>query len=269
MTVLAIMQGRLGPPSGGRIQSFPSGRWRDEFAGARSAGLAGIEWIYEADRPDANPLASEAGIREIQGVVRFTGARVVSVCADWFMTHPLITGGSGKLAWLVERAAQVGARHVVVPFVDGSALDEREIPRATSELLRARSTAERAGVEIHLETALPPDHVCALLARLPAPCFQVTYDIGNSAALGYDPVEELNAYGARVGSVHVKDRVRGGATVPLGEGAASISTVFRLLRGVRFDGTFVLQVARGADGHEIEWASGARELVERAWEDAR
>ena len=68
-----------------------------------------------------------------------------------------------------------------------------------------------------------------LLSRLPDPPFKANYDTGNSASLGYDPVEELGAYGPRIGSVHVKDRVRGGGTVPLGEGDARVETVFDLL----------------------------------------
>ena len=44
---IGIMQGRLVPKEGGRFQSFPAQRWRDEFANAREAGIANIEWIYE------------------------------------------------------------------------------------------------------------------------------------------------------------------------------------------------------------------------------
>ena len=36
---------------------------------------------------------------------------------------------------------------------------------------------------------------------------KVNYDSGNSASLGYDPTDEFAAYGERVGSVHIKDRV--------------------------------------------------------------
>ena len=46
---IGIMQGRLVPPVKGRIQAFPSERWRDEFALAQQAGLQAIEWIYDLD----------------------------------------------------------------------------------------------------------------------------------------------------------------------------------------------------------------------------
>ena len=56
----------------------------------------------------------------------------------------------------------------------------------------------------------------------PARSFGINYDIGNSAALGYDSAEEISAYAPRILHVHVKDRVRGGTTVPLGTGNADL-----------------------------------------------
>ena len=45
-------------------------------------------------------------------------------------------------------------------------------------------------------------------------------DIGNSASLGLNPLDEFEAFGDRILNVHVKDRVLGGTTVPLGLGNA-------------------------------------------------
>ncbi len=58
----------------------------------------------------------------------------------------------------------------------------------------------------------------------------------------------------RIGSVHIKDRVNGGSTVPLGSGDADLPTLLAGLARLRYQGDYVLQVARGADGHEVEWA---------------
>jgi L-ribulose-5-phosphate 3-epimerase len=90
---------------------------------------------------------------------------------------------------------------------------------------------------------------------------KVTYDSGNSASLGYDTREEFAAYGARVGSVHIKDRVRGGGSVPLGSGDTDFKVLSQCLEEVGFRGDFVLQVARGAAGDEVAWARGNREFV--------
>jgi hexulose-6-phosphate isomerase len=113
---------------------------------------------------------------------------------------------------------------------------------------------EETGVEAHLETDLAPEAFAALLARLPHPLIKVNYDSGNSASHGYDPAEEFAAYGERVGSVHIKDRVRGGGTVPLGEGDADFAALFPELARIGFARDLVLQVARPADGEEVAWA---------------
>src|ERR1041384_469028 len=77
---IGIMQGRLLPPTSGRIQSFPVKRWREEFTRAREADLACIEWIYEVGTDEANPLRTTEGIQEIHQLVRTTGVGVWSVC---------------------------------------------------------------------------------------------------------------------------------------------------------------------------------------------
>ena len=58
------------------------------------------------------------------------------------------------------------------------------------------------------------------------------------------PAEELAAIGEWLGSVHVKDRVRGGFTVPLGEGDADFQTCFAEFHRLGFSRWFILQAAR-------------------------
>src|SRR5579871_5631101 len=87
---LGIMQGRLVPPEAGRFQSFPRTRWRDEFELAAAAGLDAIEWIFDAYGEDENPLATDSGRREMERLSAMHRVAVESVCADWFMDHPLI-----------------------------------------------------------------------------------------------------------------------------------------------------------------------------------
>ncbi len=82
----------------------------------------------------------------------------------------------------------------------------------------------------------------------------VNYDSGNSASLGYRPEDEFAAYGARVGSVHIKDRVRGGGTVPLGTGDTDFLSLFACLRDLGYGGDYVMQAARGTAGDELAWA---------------
>ncbi|HEX3848276.1 MAG TPA: sugar phosphate isomerase/epimerase family protein [Steroidobacteraceae bacterium] len=259
---LAIMQGRLVPPEPQRFQSFPRSRWRDEFAIAAAAGLDAIEWIYDAYGEAVNPLSSEPGMAEMQSLCRAHGVAVQSVCADWFMDFPLAPADAidaaprwERLEWLMERCGRLGMKRIVLPFVDASSMRHAAQKEAVVRgLLKASRSIDSTGVELHLETDLGPEDFAALLTRVPHLGIKVNYDSGNSASLGYAPQAEFAAYGARVGSVHIKDRVAGGGTVPLGEGDADFAALFDALGRCGYRGDFVLQVARGTEGAELEWA---------------
>ena len=73
--------------------------------------------------------------------------------------------------------------------------------------------------------------------------------------------EEFAAYGHRIGSVHIKDRVRGGGTVPLGTGAADLPAVFHGLSALGYGGDYVLQIARHESGQELPWIAQNRAWV--------
>ena len=262
MARIAIMQGRLLPPEAGRFQSFPRDGWRNEFPLAADAGVDAIEWIYDEFGADVNPLASDEGICEMKELAAQHGIGVFSVCADYFMDRPFLrVGGDARaramdrLRWLLERCRLAGITRAVLPFVDHSRIEtDDEVTRVVEILADLLPDAERHGVELHLETALGPEGFAALLTRLPYACLKANYDSGNSASLGYDPRDEFAAYGSRIGSVHIKDRLRGGGTVALGEGNADLAAVFDGLDAIGYQGDYVLQVARGEPHGEVALA---------------
>jgi hexulose-6-phosphate isomerase len=267
--LLGLMQGRLLPPWNGRFQSFPMERWREEFPLAAGAGLDAIEWIYDSVSEVDNPIGTANGLAEMRGLSEQYGIAVVSVCADYFMEHPLARGSEAeqearikKLIWLLERCEAAGVRRVVIPFVDNSRIeDDADEARAVQVLGSVLAYAEKSGIELHLETSLDPQGFCSLLSKLPHPLLKVNYDSGNSSSLGYDPREEVAAYGGRIGSVHIKDRIRGGGTVPLGTGDANIPVLFSELFRIGYKGDFVMQIARGEEGKEPAWIRHNREVV--------
>jgi L-ribulose-5-phosphate 3-epimerase len=276
VTGVGIMQGRLTPPAGDRIQQFPVAAWEEEFPVAASAGFAAIEWIYDTASEGANPIETDAGIARLGELAERHGVRVQSLCADWFMEQPLGGGDDGvergwleRLEWLLGRCPSSGIRHIVLPFVDDAAIVSENDRQVVALALREGAAyARQHGVELHVESSLPPEELRALIEAVDAPEVRINYDTGNSASLGYDTTEELAVYGDLIGSVHVKDRLRGGGTVPLGEGDADIPRTFAALRARGYAGSLILQVARGLRGDEAAWAARNRELVERLWEAA-
>ena len=257
------------PPVEGHFQSFPRGVWEREFDLAANAGLDAIEWIYDEFAADVNPLGTDPGIESVQEHVRRTGVRIRSVCADYFMDRPFVRVEEHEwrrrvesLVWLLDRCRQVGAGRVVLPFVDASRIaDQYDFERVIATLREALPGAERSNVELHLETDLPPERFARLLAEFDHPLVRVNFDSGNSASLGYDVREEFATYGARIGSIHIKDRVRGGGTTPLGTGNANFDALFECVEQIHYAGDFVLQVARATAGDEVSWARANREFV--------
>ena len=267
---IGTIQGRLLPPREGRIQAFPVGCWAEEFALAAEAGLDRIEWIWDDDPAGVNPLETVSGIETILRTAADSGVVVRSICADRFMKRPLVSQGGDleptavdELRGLLENAARLGAECIVLPFVDASALPSRSERAGLERLLgEVLPDAERASVELHLETDWAPSELAEFVAGFAHPLLRVNYDIGNSASLGHDPREELRLLGDHLGSVHVKDRLRGGGTVPLGEGDADFEACFAGFRRTGYERAFILQVARGAAANEVEWARRNRRFVE-------
>ncbi len=265
------MEGRLVPPEPGRFQAFPKDRWSDEFELAASVPLSYIEWIYDDHGADVNPLIKNAVA--MMDLMSTTGVSVRSLCADYFMDFPFLRCSELEcntrrqtLNVLIERSQKVGINRIVLPFVDASKIESREDQDVVIEVINeAIERARQAKVELHLETDLGPREFAGFLGRLPDPLVKVNYDSGNSSSLGYKPADEFAAYGERIGSIHIKDRVRGGGTVPLGTGNADFVALFEAMRSVGYSGDITLQVARSHPGEELSWARINREFVSRYW----
>lgn len=258
---IGLMQGRLLPKHEGRYQAHPVGVWEEEFPSAATLGFASIEFILDLDGAATNPLLQRSGRDRIRAVSAASGVAVNTICADCFMQAPL-RAGSGTdsdysttralLADLLTAAEELSCTDVVIPCVDASALrDEDDRARFVAALHDALPVAESKGVNLAIECDLDPDGVASLLEQAGSSRVTVNYDIGNSASLGYDPVEEFAAYGTRISDVHIKDRLLGGASVPLGSGAADFDLVLDLLDDVGYAGPMIMQAFRDDEGTRI------------------
>jgi L-ribulose-5-phosphate 3-epimerase len=277
-TQFGIMQGRLVPPDAGRFQSFPCSRWRDEFPNAVAAGIDYIEWIVDAYGQDINPILSSEGLAEFDALKAQHNIATNGICADWFMDYPFLRCTPAErtqrelfLHKLLPTAKRINANYIVLPFVDISRIEtETDKDILVDILTTAAPIAERFGVELHLETDLGPYDFAALIARIQHPFVKANYDSGNSSGLGYVATEEFAAYGHRIGSIHIKDRrskFDGGiATVPLGKGSADLPSVFACMKQINYTRPVTLQVARGADGDEVNWIREQLAFIKQYWQ---
>ena len=257
--LIGVMQGRLVPKYQGRYQAFPIGMWQDEFRVAKECGLDLIEFILDFNDAELNPLLKKSGIKEILEISQKTGVTVQTICADYFMEAPLHSNDRAVveksfqvLEVLLETAKSLQITNIVIPCVDQSSLGTKEaVDRFVRQIIKIIPRIEKYNINLSLETDLAPQPFIELLNKLNSKNITVNYDIGNSAALGYDSNEELEAYGDRITDIHIKDRVLGGGPVTLGKGNADFSKFFGKLKEFDYQGPFIMQAYRDDEGVKI------------------
>ena len=270
---IGVMQGRLLPKIDGRYQAHPVDKWQDEFLIASDLGLSFIEFILDFDHFESNPLMSSDRCAQIFDLSQTTGVLVKTVCADYFMEAPLHSRNKNTastsrkvLEILIFNASKIGVTDIVLPLVDQSSVSEPELRKRFVETFKPIvKMLNDANINICLETDLPPVEFAELIANLDSNKITVNYDIGNSASLGYSPADEFLMYGTRISDVHIKDRIFGGLSVPLGDGDADFHAVLRGLAQVNYTGPLIMQAYRDELGIDIftkqlDWL---RTLLER------
>jgi L-ribulose-5-phosphate 3-epimerase UlaE len=253
------MQGRLLPKYKSRYQAFPINTWANEFEIAKSCGFDLIEFIFDFNDAESNPLLSTSGIDEINFLINKTGVSVKTICADYFMEAPLhstnvsVVEKSRKiLIALLHSVSRLNITNVIIPCVDNSSLnDVMAMNRFVIEINKLIPLIESYNINLSLETDLAPKPFKDLLSQFKSKNITVNYDIGNSASLGFDSDEELEAYGHWITDVHIKDRLLGGPSVLLGEGDANFHKFFEKLKKYSYDGPFIMQAYRDDEGVEI------------------
>ena len=253
------MQGRLLPKYQGKYQAHPIGYWQEEFTIANQLDLDCIEFIFDYYESEKNPLLNSDGLEEIRKIVQVSGVKVLSICADYFMHAPIHSDNFATvdksltiLDNLIKNASLIKASDIVVPCVDQSSLkNKKDIDNFVNNIKLVVKTAESAGINICLETDLEPRVFANMLDSIGSKNVTVNYDIGNSAALGYDPIEEFRAYGHKISDLHIKDRLLGGRSVPLGTGNVNFSKIFDLLSKYEYQGIIIFQAFRDDEGVKV------------------
>ncbi|MBA2686655.1 MAG: sugar phosphate isomerase/epimerase [Gemmatimonadaceae bacterium] len=249
------MQGRFSPLLDGRIQAFPVETWREEFLAADESGFHLMEWTLDYEGLYENPLMTVEGRATIAALSAQHRVLIPSLTGDCFMQRPFWKMEmpakkelQADFDAIVRACASTGIAFVVVPLVDHGKLDSGSQEADLLDFLVSRcDSLKTSGVKVLFESDMDPAQLGAFIAKLDRDAFGINYDLGNSASLGYDPFEEMASYGHRVANVHVKDRKRGGTTVPLGMGDVDFPRAFSALARAGYSGNYILQTARAAD----------------------
>lgn len=256
---LGVMQGRLLPQYKGRYQAHPIGYWQDEFPIAKSLGLDCIEFILDFNDFELNPLTSAHGIKSILEAVEESNVKVVSICADYFMEAPfhsvdfsIVSNSQKVLSLLMKHGKKIGVKDIVIPCVDQSSLkSEADKKRFYENLLPLVKEAEALDIHLSLETDLHPKDFLQVIKTFNSKAVTVNYDIGNSAALGFDSEEEFNEYGMHITDIHIKDRKLNSVSIELGMGDANFNQVLSMIKKINYSGPFIMQAYRDDEGLEV------------------
>lgn len=138
--MIGMMQGRLTEPKGRGIQFFPFDNWEKEFYLAQKMGLDEIEFIFDYDNYQQNPLWELEGWNKIKAIVNETGIAVQTICFDYFMRRPFFKEQGDQrevrkkenekiIKQILEAMYELDIKLLEIPLVDSSSLkseDEKE-----------------------------------------------------------------------------------------------------------------------------------------------
>jgi len=263
---MGIMQGRLTPSNGRGIQFFPFEYWRQEFYDAKDIGLDEIEFIFDYDNYQNNPLWSEDGVNELKKIIEDTGVKVNAICFDYFMRRPFYkyTGREKAkikdentlfIEKIISAMHKLGVELIEIPSVDNSSIQDMLEMNSYGEWLKQIAT-KHPDIKFGMETDLPPQDFLEFINKIGLNNVGANYDSGNSSGIGYNLYEEVTTLRNHIFNIHIKDRLLYGTTMQLGTGSADFDALFKGLNEIEYKNAFILQAARTEDGDEknnIAW----------------
>jgi sugar phosphate isomerase/epimerase len=231
-----------------------------------------------------------ARLKQSQGQA---GIPISSVCVGWLLDPRSPLSGALAREELADKALKIlveianwcgelGGTSVLLPFFGLGDLRDAPARACAVRSLRKLATMLRGDkVRIGVESALRASDMVAFLDEIRDPRIGCYWDAGNTACLGYDPVEEIRALGSsRIVAVHVKEFLPDAAwkpapagqapsrlervnefrwlnTVTLGQGSLRLHDVLRTLAEVGYGGWVALEMFPSAFPDPIAAAKAA------------
>ena len=265
--------------------------WEERLAAAGQAGYDFIEIsIDESDERLSRldwPASERAALRR---AIANTGVRIMTMCLSGHRKYPLGSHspelrqrGQEILRKAIDFAGDIGLRVVQVMGYDVFYEPSDDDTRAfyLDSLRLGAWWAGQAGVMLGLENLDTPFVECvskalAVIHEIDSPWLQLYPDIGNLAAAGYYPPDELALAARHVLGIHIKDAlprvIRG---VPFETGIVPFRQTFQALAQTGFWGLLGVEIwgQMHADGDPVASVAAARRfvdsLVAEAWPAGR
>jgi L-ribulose-5-phosphate 3-epimerase len=255
--------------------------WEERLACAGQAGYDFVEIsIDESDERLARLDWTASERAALRRSIENTGVRIMTMCLSAHRKYPLGSRdaqlrrrGEEILRKAIDFAGDIGLRVVQVMAYDAFYEPSDEQTQATflDGLHQGARWAGQAGVMLGLENLDTPSVEClsqalAIQREINSPWLRLYPDIGNLAAAGYYPPDELIMAKGQVLGIHVKDAlprvIRG---VPFEKGIVPFRETFQALAQTGFWGLLGVEMwgQMHADEDPAAAAAAARRFVDR------
>jgi L-ribulose-5-phosphate 3-epimerase len=253
--------------------------WEERLEAAGQAGYDYVEIsIDESDERLARLDWSASERIALRQSIANTGVRIMTMCLSGHRKYPLGSHtpevrqqGLDILYKAIQFAGDIGLRVVQVMGYDVfyEESDKETAAYFVDGLYQGARYAEQAGVMLGLENLDTPfvenlRQALAIIHEIDSPWLRLYPDIGNLAAAGYSPPDELILAKNQVLGIHVKDAlpkvIRG---VPFGEGIVPFRESFQALASMGFWGMLGVEMwgEMHAGEDPIVSAAAARRFV--------
>jgi hypothetical protein len=234
---LGVMQGRLSVPVNGHIQQFPK-NWEQEFDHVKKIGLIGIEWLVTNEHYVNNPIVCSSAIKTYP---------VISVCLDNLVDEKI--DNFDFLYSVISSCRKTGVKQFTIPLLESSSMENKKRRDSFCKNINYLSKIFHDCI-FSFEAELGISELDEILSG--SDNFCVTYDTGNTTSYGLDHESYIKHYKSKINNVHLKDRTIDATTVDPFTGDTDFALIFKCLKDIKYDGTFVIQTARGKTGDEVQ-----------------
>lgn len=253
---IGFMQGRLVDQIKNNIQYFPDQNWFQEIEIAKQNKFYVMEWTINYENIKKNPLFS-GDIKKIQNLKNF---KIKTVTCDFFMQKPFFKkrffnkrkNYLNDLLKVIKNCNTLNFKYLILPLVDNSSIKNSTEENRLIKNLKEKILPKLKKTKILFEIDYPPEKVLSFVKKFKSNKFGINYDTGNSAGLNYS-LDEEKIYFKYVKNIHIKDRVKFGPTIRLGNGNWNYKKFFNFIKKSKYKGFFILQTARSKNKeHEKE-----------------
>lgn len=261
------MQGRLVPTEKkGKIQFFPAKNWKKEVSIASKNNLRLMEWTINLENIKKNPIFSSNESTKAKSFLEKKNIKINSVTCDFFMQRPFFklknyTKEIDLLKKIIINAQKISIKYLIIPLVDNSSIKNSSQEKILIKNMKEISKLLKKNNKILFEIDYKPKKILTFIKKFPSK-FGINYDTGNSASLNYK-FEEEKIYFKYVFNIHIKDRLRNGPTVKLGNGDYNFYLFFKYLKKIRYKNNLILQTARSKKNKDLQEILENKLYIER------